>query len=354
MNVSELDYLADWMEARFPELNRLYNAVLSPLQHNSSQPNKQPLSDQLEELLRHLRSMTFEELSLEQLQVLEDRDIAQFLGVRGADFVESTIKVSDFDPASAASTLQDAVSRIERTNGVLQSYASALRDLDIDLGLFDENVDDITIRVGFRRDASIDNITGLKRSAADWYDIMRGLSLAVNEPPENTRVVGAGTGSIILYLVATAGVTFLLARITKHITSIAKEIIEVENAREDLRQKKFINDVIEEQLNEQIASKQTSAVEAVIAEVKNIQPDINGEVANALEKSVKKLLTFSRKGGDVDFVSPATEEDEESEGENDVSGTLMADVRAAIQEYNSVRDEIKLLTDQSANDNSDG
>lgn len=350
MNVSELDALASWYAERRQDLITLYRELTNPVSHNASQPNKQAIEPQLDALIAYLRQMTFEELSLEQLAVLQDRGAAAYLGKAGADFVEATIKTSDYDPATAASRLNRALATLEGTGDALTAYATALQGLEIDLEQFEPEDGAITIRVGFKREASIENVADWKNSARDWYDIVRGLAMAVDEPPEATKVVGASTGSIILYLVATATVSFLLARISKHITSITKDIISIETMREELRQKKLLTKVIDLDLKEQIEAKKSQALEIVMNEVKASAPKAKGEASVALGKSVQKLLAFSRKGGDVDFVAPPAEKVDEEGDEHDTPKAL-AEARAAIEEYQAARDAVRLLTDGTANDN---
>lgn len=352
MNVNELRSLALWFEREGPGLIELYNALLGPVQHNAAHPNKRPLEDQLNVLIEHLQSMSFQELSLEQLAVLEERGVSEYLSSDGAFFVEQTIRVSDYDAATAAARLQEAVADLNQTLSVLKAYSQALDAIGIDQEEFEPEENSITIRIGFRRGASIDNVGAWKDSARDWYDIVRGLAMAVGEPPENTRVVGATSGSIILWLVATAGVTFLLARISKHITGIAKDIISVELAREDLRQKKILTKGIESELESQIEEKKSNAKTLVLEEVRKVIPDLDGEKENAIAKSVQKLLAFSRAGGDVDFVAPM-DEASDAKDESGVSVAFLAEAREAIHAYQATRDEIRLLTDGRANDNGD-
>ena len=351
MNVNELDQLAKWFAERYPELSRLYNDLLTPVQHNASQPNKQPLEKPLEALTAYLHSMTFETLSLEQLELLRAREVAQYLGPTGARFVDSTIRVSDYDPATAASKLQEALGAIKQTQKALDGYRNALEALDVDLQQFEEPDDFITIRVGFRRDASIDNVVELKRAANDWHEIIRGVSRAIGEAPESTKVVGAGTGSIILFLASTAAVTFLLARISKHLTGIAHDIISVESAREELKQKKMLTQVMAAEFNALIEQKKESAHAQIMEEARKDHPDMDGDAANALSKAIDKLLAFNRKGGDLDFVAPVGDNDEEPEGEPTKGSPELLAARHAIEEYHELRDKVRLLTDQSANDN---
>jgi len=94
-----------------------------------------------------------------------------------------------------------------------------------------------------------------------------------------------------------------------------------------------------------------TTIEALL-EAKLIGKD--GEIKSALTKSIQKLLTFSEKGGSVDFVSPEEEGEEEEEGGADAAGDgalkiALMEARDAIREYQVERESLKLLSDGSKN-----
>lgn len=356
MNVLELDDLAVWYSSRHSALRRVYNALLSPLQHNASQPNKQPLEEHLNNLVSHLRSMSFDTLSLEQLSLLEDMGVAQFLGGSGAAFVEGLVKTSDFDPATAVAKLTDAIAVIDGTETKLESYHGALDNLELKLRKYEPPSDRITVRIGFKHGAAIDDVVDFKDAGKEWHEIIRGIALAHGEAPEDTKVIGASTGSIILYLLATLAVTGTLAKVSKHLSGIAKDILDVETAREDLRQKKILTKTMEAEFEALVEGKRSSAVETALAEIQASSTGLDGEARNALEKSIEKLLKFNRKGGDLDFVTPVVEDgdedDEDAERETEEVSELFASARQAILDYQAVRNEVRLLSDGRGNDNS--
>ena len=352
MNVNELQQLADWYIEHYSQLNSLYNGLLAPIQHNASQPSKQPVESQLESLLAYLREMKFDELSLQQLQMLSSLDVDGFMGSDGVNYVESTIRTSDFDSATAVTKITDALSKLSSAHSGFSAYRESLALLGLNRRDADEEIDSIIIRIGFQSDASIDNVTDWKDSARDWYDIIRGLALASNESPEDTKIVGASTGSIILILAGTASVTTLLALISKDIASVAKDVIGIGNDIEDLRHKKRLNNVIEKELRKQENNKKDKALKDITGLIKRKIPDLDGEKITALEGSIKKLLAFNEKGGNVDFVAPdarADELDADPDGK-DQPMTALAEARSAIHEYQAVRDQIKLLVDMTAKD----
>ena len=86
----------------------------------------------------------------------------------------------------------------------------------------------------------------------------------------------------------------------------------------------------------------------ILADIQNNLPKIGSDQQVALESAIRKLLAFNQKGGEVDFVTPEIDEDDEDEGAKaDPANAALVKVRAAIHDYHQVREQIKLLEDQS-------
>lgn len=346
MNVDELSRLSSWFIGHFSNLQTLYSRLIQPIQHNASQPNKQPLEAQLDGLIDYLHSITFEELSLQQIQLLDNLGVSEYIGADGAIFVEKTIRTSDYDPQTALNKLNEAVRALTEANNGFSAYIQSLNTLGI--AVFDqEDSEGITIRIGFRKDASINNVSDFREAGKDWYDIIRGIAIAANEAPEDTKITGATTGSIILILAGTAAVTKILAMISKNVAAVAKDAIEIAHQIEDLRGKKLLNNVIERELRKTEQKKKEAANVEILKAISEDLPNLDGEQKTALEVSIKKLLSFNEKGGNVDFVAPEENEEGDSDEPSPTSAAL-AQVRAAIHEYQQVREQIKLLEDQSS------
>lgn len=354
MEVSELVELADWFDDQVPPVRTAYENLLTVMQHNASQADKRPLETELERLVGALEEMSFDELSLQQLQVLERLDVRDYLGPDGVQFLDQTVRTANYDPATAVSRVQSVITNINNTTSALNAYRGATEQLQLQPKDLEDVPDRIVIRIGFENDATIDNVTDWRDSSREWYDIIRGISLAANESPEDTKVIGAATGSIILILAATVAVTSMLAVISKNITSVAKDIIGVGVARENLRQQKILTTAMEAEFTKVEAKKRADALKTVMAELKkHIHKSVMADAKVALEASVKKLLEFNEKGGIVDFVAPS-ESEEGGQGEDETAGReLLADARRIIHEYQAEREALRLLTDQSAtaNDN---
>ena len=350
MNIEEPYRLAEWFNEYHRQLVKLYNGLLGPLQHNATQPNKQPIEDQLAELESFVGSISFEELSLQQISVLTSHGLDRYIGPQGAEFIRTTIRTSDYDPATAVQRTTEAIETINRVQSILQAYQKSVDALDPEGEAIEDETsgDRITIRVGFQDEAAIRNVSDWRDAGKDWYEIIRGLALAAGESPEDTKVIGASSGSIIVILAGTATVTTLLAVISKNVCGVARNIIDVRAETENLRQKKILTRAMENELKKVEKKHSDSALTTIMAELKGKFKLKDGEVVNALENSISKLLTFAEKGGNVDFVAPEGPDDAEGSGDDgSKTQTALAEARDAIHEFQGEREALKLLTDGS-------
>lgn len=346
MNVDEIYRLGAWFAGQFPETKKLYAALLAPITHNASQADKRPVEAELNALIEFLDNQQFDELSIQQLKMLSSLGVDAYLGHEGAAYVEAQVRTSNYDPATAVQRINEALQSISNARGKLTGYVEAVNSLDFgpDDVLAEEGL--ITIRVGFQNDVAIDNVTDWKDTAKDWYDIIRGLAMACEESPEDVKVIGAATGSIILIMAGTAAFTAVLAQISKHITTTAKDVISVRMEVENLRQKKLLTKSMEAELRKIEKDKTESAVATIEKLLEGKIAGKDGDVGVALTASIKKLLTFSEKGGTVDFVAPDLQEPED--GDESEDGGLRAallEAKTAIREYQGERESLKLLSD---------
>lgn len=355
MNVLELGALADWYDSVFKKISGPYTKLHNVLEHNASQPNRQEVTPALDRLVAALRTVDLGLLSIQQLGVLDELEVRELLGQSGVDFVESSIKTSTYDPATSEKHIAAARQYLSSANDKLNGYREALTNLGMVQQSFEPEADRIIIRIGFRNDAAIKNVIDLKNSSRDWFDIIRGLALAVGEAPENTEVRGASTGSVILILSSTAILAKCLALISKYVTQIAKDVISVAAEVENLKQKRMLTKTMEAEFKAVESNIREEGLKALANELNAMVPaDAQGDVKAAIEKSVEKLLKFGEKGGDVDFVAPpSTEGDapDEQNGEDVAAGPNdIEQVRQLILEYQRVREDVRLLEDGTQRD----
>ncbi|MEQ1771518.1 MAG: hypothetical protein ABL879_16955 [Devosia sp.] len=350
MEVFELYDISVWYRAYFKNLRRLYTELHNALSNNANNPTKIAIEEPLSNVVSFLSEMAIGELSLQQLDLLDDLGVRQLVGSEGARWIEAVVKAEAYDPVTTEQSAAAALASINSANDRLTAYASAIDQMELERpNLAEEIAGRVTVRVGFRNDVSIRNVKDWKSSADDWYQIVRGLALMSGEAPEETKVVGASTGSIILVLSATYAVSKLLATIAKHITGTAKQILELQITREELRQKKILTKTMEAEFIRLQEEARANAKDAITKEVKGALPKSpNGEQTTALDKSIQKLLEFGEKGGDVDFVAPPEPAPDEVEDQKQSPAAQIRSVRNLILAYQEEREVVRLLTSTTA------
>ncbi len=346
MDAIEIQGLSDWYKAYFKGIRQRFDALLNVLSTNASQQVQQPVEEPLTNLVDFLKEIRLQELSLEQLRLLEQMEVLELFGPAGAENVSQIVRTASYDPASVDQKIRVRLERVNSAQEKLTNVSSALKNLGFSPESFDAPEDRITIRVGFKRDASIDNIKDWKSSAEDWYQIVRGVGLAVGEAPEDTKILGATKGSVILILGATCAVTGLLAVISRNICGIAKDTLSVLSEIENLRQKKMLTATMETEMKKLVDAKREEGLKAIEHEVEQMMSaTLDGEKQTALQKSIHKLLDFGEKGGDIDFVEPPEAPSDGPEEASDVDqlADKFSDVRRFIQEYQELREQLKQI-----------
>ena len=348
MDVKGLYDFSGWYLKHAKEVLQQYQGLHSKLNHNATQPQKQPVRDDLKEILITLRSMPFQVLTNEQIDLVREEGVEGFLGTVGARNLERIVKSARFDPASAASDVSEIVNSLSGSVSRIQNIYDSLSEIG---GLSDEqsSFEQITIRVHFKDAAAISDVGEWKEWADEWYEIIRGVTMSVGEAPENVKVLGAHQGSVIIVLGATVAVTGALLLISNHLTKIALNTLQVANGIADFKQKLRLNKTIADGLEKAIQQSEKEHLKELLETVKeNLPSPIDGEQETALKRSIDKFKKFTERGGEVDFIAPP---DPEGEGDLNAQGVEQIEcVRENIAELRDTREKTRLLTNHNEDD----
>ncbi|MER8729273.1 hypothetical protein NKH28_05445 [Mesorhizobium sp. M1227] len=354
MNIFELYDLASWYKTYLKPLRTLYTELHNATSNNASQPSKVPIEAPLSALVQFLNEMAIGQLSLQQLALLRDLKVQELVGPEGARWIGSIVRAEAYDPATTNQNVADAIEAINAAGQKLSGYATAVDQLGLDREKLSDEDGRITVRIGFRNDASIRNIKDWKTSADEWYQIVRGVAMMSGEAPEDAKVIGASTGSVILVLSVTYALSRLLATIAKHITSTAKEVLSLQAALENLRQQKILTKTMEAEFDRLRNEARAGAEKRIEAQIAAMVPGaVDGDKTNALGKAIQKLLRFGESGGEIDFVAPPppdeNTEDNGADGDGETKELIAAilGARNAILAYQQEREAVKLLSDKA-------
>lgn len=343
MEVHEVIRLSDWFAEYVEDAAAKFDELVRVLQHNAQQANKLEVQEPLESLCDTLQGMPTEQISSLQMRLLGDLQVDTLIGKRGAQWVESTVKTTTYDPATTFTTIQTATQKIREALAQLAGFKKAAKSVGITREPIDATENQYLINVIFQHDAAIANVRDWKKMAGDWEQIISGLAAAAGEKPEDVAVVGVSNGSIILTLGATAAVTKLLAMISKHITGIAHDVLSVRIKAEELRQARFMTKTMEAEFQQLETAKRDEGKQKIAEAIEDALPDLKPEVRAKIDKSVDKALAFGEAGGEVDFVVP-----DDDLSDNEVNEELQ-EIIALVEDQQTARDGVKLLENRSSN-----
>lgn len=323
MNIREIFELEGWYREYVSPIIPYLEDIASILENNSKQINKKELVSRLDRAINFLTNVPTHLLDLQQIEFLEINNVRELLGIEGAIWLEDRVNNSGINSEKAAQGIRSALTSLSSVYGNLNNLTSSF----IKLGLKPKEVEDdggIIVRLRFDGKSGINNVSDLKKQSSDWYEIIRAISGSVGEAPEQTRIVGASTGSIILVLSATAAAATVLAVISKKLTSVVTDGIALANAMEDLKHKKIINRAIEQAIKDQQKLILSKGIDEAVSAVKAlpITSDMNIENETALVSAVKKIANFQDNGGDIDMIAPSHVMENNSDRREDFQAIL--------------------------------
>lgn len=342
MNVYELYALAHWVtdnivSAKIPQK---YQALQQILQQHA-QPNQQKPSfeTQQNDLIETIKIVPLRKLTKDQLLFLGELGIAQAVGDEGIGLIEDILYRNVIDVANSAQKLQE----------IHQKVAEGIQKSDqIKTGLTGcvyeeiyETDNEVLIRVSFTGHAALSNVIDFKNWGNVWYEIGRGVAMAHNLAPEDVKIVGATKGSIIIELAVIASIATTTSAIILSALKVAEKVLDIRKKAEEIRALKLKNKKLANDIDKEAEKEKTAGIEAISTEIieqLKIKKDGEGDKITALEKAVKNLVNFIESGGEIDFIIP---EDEDEENENDTP--KYGDLRVTFQEIRQLESKIKLL-----------
>jgi hypothetical protein len=198
----------------------------------------------------------------------------------------------------------------------------------------------VVIHLHFGSEAKISEVAELKRWSNDWYEIARGITACVDGKPEDIRIIGASTGSVILTLVAIATTAKLLASISVSVAQILQQIQTVQMHKEDYRHKKIINQKIEDGFRDAIDHIRSHAAENVVKQViGHTASELSPEIESQLKLAIEKFIVYTEKGGEIDLIAPA----DSKSTDNDLN-VVRKEILQFKNQVRAIRSEMKRLT----------
>ncbi len=350
MQISELIKLTDWFQVKVvagaipAKYQALFNKMNANIRRNLNQP-MQPFSTERDALFEAIRPINFQSLSLEQVAFLEELEVDKLFGPVGIERIEKILFQNNLDIASATQKISELNTKLSTAQTKFKQIEDTLKPLfSVDKVEFGEG--NVMMRIYFKDASSINNLSDLKKLGSTWYDIGRGIAMTQDKSPEDFVVVGAQKGSIILELVVAAGIATSVSKILLETLKVAEKVIDILKKVEELKALKLANKSAEQALEKVAKEEKESGISSItrIIQVElNLNPETDGDKITALEKSITKLIDFTQKGGQVDFVQPE-EKVEDENGEDDINyREEIQKLKENIAEIRAIESKTKLL-----------
>ncbi len=349
MQITELLKLTKWFKdnvisKKIPtQYQQLFNVMNQNVRANNNQP-RQPFENQKESLIKSLKTITLNHLTLEQIRFLDQLEVTNLLGATGIKNIEAVLFENNLDIATATNKIGDFNTKIANAQTALTEIEATLsKSFSIEV---DNEIpkDSVMMRVYFQEESSIKNISDFKKLAATWYDIGRGIAMAQNKSPEDFYIIGAEKGSLIIEMAMAAGLATSVSTILLQGLKVAERSIEILKKAQELKTLKLNNKKIEQDLVKESEKERENGINIVLESAINdlgLKKEQDGDKITSLEKSITKLIDFTQNGGAIDFVQPDGVEEEEQK-ENNVREEILK-LRDNVREIRSLENKIKML-----------
>lgn len=348
MQITELLRLTDWFQNNIvksglpSKYTALFNKMNSNIRRNVNQPLI-PFEIEKESLFEDIKKIKFDSLSLEQINFLEKLGVVDLLGNEGVIRIQNILYKNNLDIASASARIKEFVDTINKAQTTIKELQDTLTksfEIDVDSEIPENTV---LMRVYFQNEMSIDNLTDFKKFSALWYDIGRGIAMAQDKSPEDFNIIGAKKGSIILEMAVVVGLAKTVSVILVESLKVAERVLEILRKVEELKSLKLNNKKIELELKKEADKEKEEGIKHIldntITEL-NLNVTQQGDKITAIEKSIKKLIDFTQKGGMVDFVQP--DESNFTEDEENMRDEV-SQLKENISKIRLLEDKVKLL-----------
>lgn len=341
MIVDEVIALSHWLDGNVSYATTYLETLASTLDNNAQQSQKLPLREVLDDVREALTRMRLQELSIEQRELLAKNNVLHLLGADGWAWVSKLVMEGEYDPATAATEMKAANAALAHVITVFRAVRTSLTDASVLPTPQYAPGQGVLTRIHFQDKASIHNVVDLQDWSSEWVLISRGIAEAVNERAEDVRVVGASTGSLLIWLASSLAVAKVLAILTRLANRITNDVVNSYNVIENARHSAVMNREIEEMMRENVRKMKETAKSGAVDEIQNhLDHKLTEDTKSRLTLAVERYFDFAEKGGEVDMIAPPTSKEETTDPN---LSEQVAEVRKLIEEGRAIKDSLPKL-----------
>jgi len=176
--------------------------------------------------------------------------------------------------------------------------------------------------------------------------------MAVGAAPEDIRVVGANKGSLIIVLATVYTIAQVIATVLLKSLEVAEKVLNLQKMGQEVKNLGLTNTKLENEIRSSAEAERAEGIEAISRDVTrdlSAKGQIDGEQQSTLENSIKKLISFIEKGGQVDLILPVESKNDKAD-ELTSDGQKIQQLREDVQRIRALESEMKLLDHDSEKD----
>ena len=157
------------------------------------------------------------------LQTLNDLDLNKFIGIELFNLIRTTLDENQLTPNLASIAIEKLKTEISNKYSNIISINNSFTKLQIDYSTLQDGETEMLIKLPIEEEAI--TLSEFSKETKEWYSICEAISETFD--PERTRVTirSIGSGSILLYLAATATFIYGVAKCLKGVNLVLAEVI---------------------------------------------------------------------------------------------------------------------------------
>ncbi|PLX67814.1 MAG: hypothetical protein C0603_06745 [Denitrovibrio sp.] len=356
MQSLELYQLTQWVDKELvkTELLQKYTNLINVLNANVQRRNNhaiQPFEQQKKALLECVKGINMNMLSGSQLKSLNMAGMYENVGEKGfSKLIKIFSNIIDIAQVVAEISKMNSITVqwIQQNNALALAMKPFLNKTE-----YDYPEGHYLARVIFDNDAYVNSFEDLLGWSDEWRHITRGISIAINEQPDEVKLVGGGKGSFIVELTATGVFILTLGNIVKVTLDCMLKYRQLEMKTLELKKMKedfliFKDDFEEDatRLEDRKEKYRDHMKDIIFKGAKERIKGFNKKAEAEFRKAVSSLVDFMTKGGDVDCViDDSTEEGDDILGTKEALKVDFAEIRA-LKECLSIEGECEPLKEE--------
>ncbi|QHE75896.1 hypothetical protein [Hydrogenophaga sp. PBL-H3] len=199
-------------------------SLLASLAANPGNPQVgQSFKDHLEIVRQTLTQSDLNEAEGELAETLLSHDLAGYVGSELFQKIMNLLGQNQLTPNLAAPEIEKLRLEIAKKFNAVSAIDNAFTELQVEYWELDDGQTEMVIRLPIKEETK--TLGDLAKESKDWNQICRDVTETFDEGQNRVTIRSVASGSILLYLAATAAFIFGMAKCLKGVNQILAEVI---------------------------------------------------------------------------------------------------------------------------------